>query len=171
MSGSNGVLHRTSAHHRWILWCERVCLCSTTFVYIRQLVPTAIMVLIPRWPLEKVECTYHFRHSERIFRCFPSKTWAMTTNAYFVDLFSFGKLCCAFLCPLVRARPPSWILMLISFKKMCFLWYFSFRVLCQIWLSLKELYFILWLFYKFTPWVFYVCSVSVVESRHLTTNA
>lgn len=70
--------------------------------------------------------------------------------------------------PLACARPPSWILMLISFKKNVFPVIFSYRVSCQIWISLKEWRFTSWLFYHITSWVLCACSVSVVDPGHLT---
>lgn len=74
----------------------------------------------------KVDPSDHLWTSNHLLRCGSSSRSAGTKKAAcVVDLFSFTRLCCAFLCPLARPRPPSWILMIISFKK-CVTLIFSF---------------------------------------------
>lgn len=56
----------------------------------------------------KVGCGDRLRASNRLLRCSSSSRSVDTEKTpCVVDLFSSGGLCCAFLCPLARARPPS----------------------------------------------------------------
>lgn len=81
---------------------KEVCLCSTTFVYIRQLLAltniTVFRHLFSKRSSGKSTATCTFHVSDRIHKYSVSiRCWEAITIAYLMDLFSLGWLCCAFL--------------------------------------------------------------------------